>query len=115
MDKVESLKQAVIEAGYDYAKNFFEDYPVDDDDTKLHDVRLDPNTLSIYDAPAEILGGRECPDEYIKLDTELFPGEYNREGMLRLMESILEGEEDYLFIEGEKNYITEIYGENWER
>lgn len=109
----ESLTQAVIEAGYNYAKDFFENYPVDDDDPKLPDGRLDPNFLSIYDAPAEILGW--CPEDYIELDPELFPGEYNREGMLKLMESLLEGEEDYLFIEGEKKYITEIYGENWEQ
>lgn len=109
----ESITQAVIEAGYNYAKDFFENCNIDEETPTLPDGRIDPNYLSIYDAPAEILGW--CPDDAVELDPELFPGDYSREEMLRIMESLLEGEEDYLFIEGEKKYITEIYGEDWER
>lgn len=108
----ENLTEAVILAGYQYAKDFFESIQECDEFERLPDGRPDPNYLSIYDAPSEILGW--CPEDVIMLDPALFPGKYNREEMWDLMNEYLGDEQDYLFIEGEKKYICEIYGDNWE-
>lgn len=110
--KVKRLRESIFAAGYNYAKECFKNFEDDEDMPRLPDGRVDPNVLAIYDAPYEILGG--CADEVLKLDPIYFPGQYTREQLWELMATLLEGEEDYIFIEGEKEYITEIYGEDWE-
>ena len=113
MNRAESLKESIIEAGYIYAQECFYSEEKDADALRLPDGRLDPNFLSIYDAASEILGYH--PEEVIHLDTIIFPGKYDSEQMRKLIESLLEIDPEYYFIEGEKKYINEIYGENWER
>lgn len=113
MNKSDSLKASIIEAGYIYAKDCFNSEEQDADALRLEDGRLDPNFLSIYDAAGHILG--YSPEEVIKLDPNVFPEKFDSKGMWDLMESLLDDDPEYYFIEGERKYINEIYGEEWER
>lgn len=113
MNKTESLKASIIDAGYKYAKDCFDSEEQDEDAIRLLDGRLDPNFLSIYDAAGHIIG--YSPEEVIQLDTSVFPEKIDSKGMWELMESLLDDDPEYYFIEGERKYINEIYGDDWER
>lgn len=113
MNKSDSLKASIIEAGYLYAKDCFNSEEQDPDALRLPDGRLDPNFLSIYDAPGHIMG--YSPEDVILLDPNIFTDKLDSKGMWELMDSLLDDDPEYYFIEGERKYINEIYGENWER
>jgi len=114
--KTESLRNALVRAGYDMAASQAESMA---DDTSfwgknMIEGKINPKCIDICDQAGQSFYSSEM-DIWFKPDKEMFPDSYCEKGLNELIESngITDDEVFNLLYEGEGIYINERYGADW--
>lgn len=114
--KTESLRKALIGAGYDMAASQAESMEEDVESWGEHiiDGRINPKCIDICDQASHSFYNNEL-NIWFEPDEEIFPEGCDEWGLNGLIETNGISDEDIfdLLYKGADNYINEIYGEGW--
>ena len=114
--KTESLRKALIRAGYNMASSQAESMEEDVESWGEHmiDGRINPKCIDICDQASHSFYNNEL-DIWFEPDEEIFPEGCGEWGLNELIENngISDDEVFGLLYKGADNYINEIYGKDW--
>ena len=114
--KTESLRKALIEAGYDMASSQAESMEEDTESwgEDMIEGRINPKCIDIRDQASHSFYNNEL-DIWFEPDEEIFPEGWDEWGLNGLIETngISDDEVFDLLYEGADNYINKIYGKDW--
>ena len=114
--KTESLRKALIKAGYDMASSQAESMEEDTESwaEDMIEGKITPKCIDICDQASHSFYNNEL-DLWFEPDEEIFPegcGEWGLNGLIET-NGISDDEVFDLLYEGANNYINEIYGKDW--
>ena len=114
--KKESLRNALIDVGYDMAASQVEGMIKDENawGEFIIDGKINPKCINISDQASHSFYNNEL-DIWFEPDEEIFHDEYGEMGINELIEKsgISEDEVFDLMYEGESKYINDKYGKDW--
>lgn len=114
--KTESLRKALIGAGYDMAAYQAESMEEDHDSWHEHIIngKINPKCIDISDQAGHSFYNNEM-DIWLEPDEETFPEEYDECGLNGLIEKngISDDEIFDLLNEGAAKFINDNYGKDW--
>lgn len=114
--KAESLRKALIEAGYDMASSQAESMVEDKEFWGNHiiDGKINPKCIDISDQAGHSFYNNEL-DIWFEPDEKIFPEGCGEWGLNELIENngISDDEVFSLLYKGADNYLNEIYGKDW--
>lgn len=114
--KMQSLRHALLQTGYDMAASQAESMAEDDEFWGMHMIegKINPKCIDICDQAGHSFYNNEL-DIWFEPDEEVFPEGCDAGGINELIENngILDDEVFDLLYEGAANYINETYGEDW--
>ena len=114
--KAESLRKALIEAGYDMASSQAKSMVEDKEFWGNHiiDGKINPKCIDISDQARHSFYNNEL-DIWFEPDEIIFPDGCGEWGLNELIENngISDDEVFSLLYQGADNYLNEIYGKDW--
>ena len=114
--KTESLRKALIKAGYDMASSQAESMEEDTESwgDDMIEGKINPKCIDISDPASHSFYNNEL-DIWFEPDEEIFPEGCDEWGINGLIEinGISDDEVFDLLYEGANNYINKIYGKDW--
>lgn len=114
--KTDSLRKALIEAGYEMASSQVEDMEEDVSfwGENMIDGRINPYCIDICDQASHSFYCNEL-DIWIEPDEKIFPEGCSEGGLNELIENNFISDEEVfeLLYEGANNYINKVYGKDW--